>query len=307
MKTLAPFAVASFLSLGCAATHHPTAPSTLGVARSSTDLEALVDVPGPLVVETIASADWEAPRAGVLNLDHPHAKSAGLVDGPEKIMVPFHVVTHPTRGMFLIDTGVERAVHDPERAVVRGLVASAMDVEHKVVLKQSLGAYLDQHGAPAGVFLTHLHLDHVLGMPDVPKGTPIFTGPGETKPTSMQNMIIGSTMERALEGHAALQEWQFTPDAGGRFDGVVDVFGDGSLWALWVPGHTPGSTAYLARTAQGAVLFTGDASHTRWGWDHDVEPGTYSGEAEQGAASFAKLRAFVKAHPRIDVRVGHQR
>jgi len=33
-------------------------------------------------------------------------------------------------------------------------------------------------------------------------------------------------------------------DPSGLFAGVLDVFGDGSFWALWVPGHTPGSTAY---------------------------------------------------------------
>ena len=44
------------------------------------------------------------------------------------------------------------------------------------------------------------------------------------------------------------------------------------------PGHTRGSTAYLVRTPQGPVLLTGDACHTRWGWEHDVEPGNFSGD-----------------------------
>jgi len=79
------------------------------------------------------------------------------------------------------------------------------------------------------------------------------------------------------------------------------------VWAIWVPGHTPGSTAYLVRTARGPVLLTGDASHTRWGWENDVEPGTYSYDREQAAVSFQKLRAFAAAHPNIEVRVGHQR
>ena len=157
------------------------------------------------------------------------------------------------------------------------------------------------------MFLTHLHLDHVMGLPDVPKHTPIYAGPGETTPRSMQNLVLRPNIGRLLEGHESLSEWKFTPDAGGRFDGLVDVFGDGSVWAIWVPGHTPGSTAYLVRTAHGPVLLTGDASHTRWGWENDVEPGTYSHDADQSAASFRKLRAFALAHPNVEVRVGHQR
>ena len=88
---------------------------------------------------------------------------------------------------------------------------------------------------------------------------------------------------------------------------MLDVFGDGSVWALWVPGHTPGSTASLVRTPRGPVLLTGDASHTRWGWDNQVEPGTFTGDAARGAQNFKKLRAFVAAHPEVEVRVGHQR
>jgi glyoxylase-like metal-dependent hydrolase (beta-lactamase superfamily II) len=88
---------------------------------------------------------------------------------------------------------------------------------------------------------------------------------------------------------------------------VVDVFGDGTVWALWVPGHTLGSTAYLVRTPKGPVLLTGDACHTRWGWEHDVEPGTFSSDLPRSAESLARLRRLAAEHPAIDVRLGHQR
>jgi glyoxylase-like metal-dependent hydrolase (beta-lactamase superfamily II) len=84
------------------------------------------------------------------------------------------------------------------------------------------------------------------------------------------------------------------------------VLGDGSLWALWTPGHTPGSTAYLARTPSGPVLLVGDACHTTWGWDHDVEPGSYSGDVPRSRTSLDHLQRLVAEHPSIDVRVGHQ-
>lgn len=40
---------------------------------------------------------------------------------------------------------------------------------------------------------------------------------------------------------------------------------------------------------------------------YDVEPGTYSLDSERGAASFHRLREFEKAHPQVEIRVGHQR
>src|SRR5688572_16079392 len=95
---------------GCALTQHPTRPSDLGAAQSSDQLLAVVDQPGPVTVETVVSADWVVDRAGLINLNHPKAKAAGLTPGDEPIQVYFHVIRHPTRGTFIVDSGVERAL-----------------------------------------------------------------------------------------------------------------------------------------------------------------------------------------------------
>jgi glyoxylase-like metal-dependent hydrolase (beta-lactamase superfamily II) len=155
-------------------------------------------------------------------------------------------------------------------------------------------------------FLTHLHLDHIMGMPDVPHGTPVFSGPGETRSHGFLNLFTRPITDRAFAGQNTIAEWQFQADPDQRFHGVLDVFGDGSLWALHVPGHTPGSTAYLARTPQGPVLMVGDACHTSWGWEHEVEPGTFSKDQPLSAESLGELEGLVERHPNIDVRLGHQ-
>jgi glyoxylase-like metal-dependent hydrolase (beta-lactamase superfamily II) len=88
---------------------------------------------------------------------------------------------------------------------------------------------------------------------------------------------------------------------------VVDVFGDQSVFALWVPGHTPGTTAYLVRSTKGPVLLVGDACHTRWGWENDVEPGGFSADIPASVVGFKQLRALAKEHSQLEVRLGHQR
>jgi N-acyl homoserine lactone hydrolase len=290
---------------GCALTTHPVKAARLGTPSSTKAMLALIDEPGPLSVESVASVDWAVPRSGVINLDHPSAKAAGLTDGDEPIQVFFHVIRHPTRGTFIIDTGVEKALRDaPEKAAIQGVVASFFHLE-KMKFNMPLGDFL-AHEKLDGVLLTHVHLDHVTGMPDVPHGTPIYSGPGDTAVTALANTLMQPNLNRALAGQDPISEWQYTADPDGRFAGVLDVFGDGSLWAIWTPGHTPGSTAYVARTANGPVLITGDDAHTAWGWEHDVEGGTYTGDHAGNAASLEKLKALAAEHPAMSVRLGHQ-
>jgi N-acyl homoserine lactone hydrolase len=293
--------------VGFATTSHGVQKSALGVARPSADLLTLLEQPGPVELETINSADWAVERGGLINLGHPTAKSAGLVDGDEPIQIYFHALRHPVHGLFIVDTGVETALRDaPERSALSGLVRGAMHME-KLRVNAPVGEWLAKQGQPLrGVFLTHLHLDHITGMADVPAGTPVYTGPGEASARQLLNLAVQGSADRALAGKPPLSEWSYSHEPHGLFEGAIDIFGDGSVWALWVPGHTPGSSAYLVRSTKGPVLLAGDASHTRWGWEHDVEPGTFTADGPRGVDSFKKLRAFAAAHPDVDVRMGHQ-
>ena len=300
--------LAARAGVGFTPTTHATVPARLGTTSSSSAMEALVDQPGPVTVETVVGADWAVTRAGLINLKDPKAVAAGLKDGDEPIVVQFHALRHPSRGLFLVDTGIERALRDdPKHAATGdGVVAKVMHLEKLKVRTDTAGWLATQPDAPAGVLLTHLHLDHVSGMRDVPDATPVYVGPGEARSRTTLNYFVRPVTDKALDGKGALRELGFERDADGAFDGVLDLFGDGTVWAIWVPGHTAGSTAYLVRTPKGPVLLTGDACHTAWGWKNGVEPGTFSEDQPRSADSLARLHKLVERHPRIDVRLGHQ-
>lgn len=304
-KTVLSFVIVTLAA--CAQTTHQTTPASLGKPTSSSAMEALIDTPGPIQLKTVASANWVADLSGLLNLKDPKAIQAGLKDHEEPIQIYTHLLRHPTQGFFMIDTGVsKRLVQDPEGAGV-GLVVRKFGKIEKMQVVEDASSAIQSEGEPLkGVLMTHLHLDHISGMPDVPKNVPFYTGPGEAEEVKLENAFVQGMANRFFEGRPAIQELQFQKDPDGKLDGVVDVFGDGSLFAILTPGHTAGHVSYLARTPAGPVLLTGDACHTRWGWEHGVEPGSYTFDRESERTSLLALKALSERHPKMLVKLGHQ-
>jgi N-acyl homoserine lactone hydrolase len=120
------------------------------------------------------------------------------------------------------------------------------------------------------------------------------------------HLFVRPTTNLNLEGFGPLKEWQVQHEEAAPFD-YVDIFGDGSALGLHIPGHTKGSMAFLVRSTKGPVLMVGDGSHTTWGWENGVEPGTFNTDGEKAAGSLAKLRALAAAYPTMEVHLGHQR
>src|SRR5579864_1407795 len=225
----------------CAQSSHPTKPASLGKPISSSAMEALIDQPGPIELKTVASADWVADLSGLLNLNDPKAVQAGLKDRKEPIKIYTHLVRHPTQGFFMVDTGVSKRIVEDPAGVGIGWVLRQLAPFDKMQVQHDTSSVIESEGVPLkGVFMTHLHLDHISGIPDVPKDVPIYTGPLEVEEKKFENMFVQGMEDRFFEGRPALQELRFAKDPDGKFEGVIDVFGDGSLFAISTPGHTAG-------------------------------------------------------------------
>ncbi len=291
--------VLTVLLQACGMSAHPLGPPAIGKTVDGEQMERLLEQPGPVQLQTINSADWSVPLSGLV------ARRSVL---RLREQVYAHVLRHPTRGNYLVDTGVsQQLVDDPGKAGLGWLVRRGMGIEKMKVQKGTASILQDLGGKLSGVFLTHMHIDHISGMPDIAGDVPLYVGPTESTEKNFINLFVHGSTNQLLQGKHSLQEWAFQPEPQGRFDGIVDIFEDGSVFAISVPGHTSGSVAYLVRTAQGPVLLTGDTSHTRWGWEHTVEPGDYTRDNERNLKSLKALKALVERHPQIVVRLGHQR
>lgn len=56
------------------------------------------------------------------------------------------------------------------------------------------------------------------------------------------------------------------------FERALDPLGDGSLWAISTPGHSPNHVSYLVNGQSGPVLITRDAAAYHAQLQHEIRP-----------------------------------
>jgi glyoxylase-like metal-dependent hydrolase (beta-lactamase superfamily II) len=241
-----------------------------------------------------------------LNLDPDSPRQTDCDHVPRDLAVLVHWVHHPTLGDFLIDAGFDDsfAKHPPY-----GNYTDAMRlfnwVNH-VSNRQEPGTDLASQLArvnvhPKAVFFTHLHPDHTAGVPALGPETRLVFGKAEAgflPRAGVAGHFSGKSKFSSIDFSAAPEMAPLGPS--------VDLFGDGSLWAISVPGHTDDGIAYLINGTT-PVLLTGDASHFAWAFEAGVAPrGWNKAGTARGYVSLEQLRAFARTYPAVKLIYGHQ-
>ncbi|TGL33506.1 MBL fold metallo-hydrolase [Leptospira perdikensis] len=292
-----------FLALTCQITSHNVKPFL-----AEKTLEQIPLSPQPKVwvdFQVVKVADWETTLAGLLDLDDPKAKAAGLKDRKEPISIYFYLVKHPKYGSFMIDSGVgESFAKGQSGELISSLVESQMHLSHMKVF-ETTKAYLTKNKIDLkGVFFTHLHLDHTLGAYEIERSVPFYVGPREVTSKHFINLFVQGSTNRLLGENPNLIQLDFGTNQSQIT--ALDFFGDESFYILSVPGHTVGSLAFFIPSKEGAHLILGDTCHTRWGWNEGVTPGSFTSDHKLNRKSLDFLKGLEKTHKLKYVYPGHQ-
>jgi len=252
--------------------------------------------PRPVTVESFKTGVAVINRRGTINPGHPLAP----VMADEELEVPIlaHWVHHEKYGDFLLDVGLDSSYYlDP----CGSLMGTAVD-EYQQGEDENIAYHLAKHNInPKMVFLSHLHSDHAAGVRELTKKIHYVTGKGEYQ--EYQPKVHGDF----LEGLNELYEIDYTHAQQMPYLGSsVDLLGDGSLWAIHTPGHTPGHSSFILNGLDGPLLLTMDAAFIKENLKQGVAPSDYTWDVAMAQQTLEKILTFLEKYPQVRVDVGHE-
>ncbi len=162
--------------------------------------------------------------------------------GPRTIPASCYLVRHG-RDLMLWDTGYPASFKG--KSVDRGATVASV----KVTIAEQLAELGLKPTDISIVGISHMHADHTGQASEFPRAK-LIVGKADFELTKGDKDPFGP-----WRGDGARVQLMHGAD--------IDVFGDGSVVALNLPGHTPDHMALLVKLASGNVLLTGDLYHAR--------------------------------------------
>lgn len=250
----------------------------------------------------------------LLNGEWRRPLSDGVAGAPdaEWHQVSASVLVPHASGPLLIDAAVGRALPDDYGAApfwFRSALGDWSAVKPTVELLGAVGIAPD---AITRVVSTHVHWDHVGGLRDLPAARALFWETDIDWALGLDGYVSSGVMRHQLDPVTSrIERFRMDGPAYEGFAASHDVLGDGTLIAVPLPGHTPGSTAFFLNSGDGRRwLFTGDATWTMEGVRRPAHRGWLASQLldhddEVLSGSIALLNALHRERPDIAIMPAH--
>jgi N-acyl homoserine lactone hydrolase len=174
--------------------------------------------------------------------------------------------------------------------------------------EQSISNLLHTHGVQVSdldfAVISHLHWDHVSGIPDLP-AIPLRINRVEYDAASQGLFERNRGLVRRLLSNNPVQLLDFTGDPYEGFPCSHDLFGDGSIILVPLPGHTAGQMGMFINRSNGARLFL--LADAAWLADNYARPATMhpvlwslvTSDDAIAKQTLVELYHFSRQHPEI--------
>ncbi|HXG68277.1 MAG TPA: MBL fold metallo-hydrolase [Blastocatellia bacterium] len=233
-------------------------------------------------------------RGGSLSEDYDSGMAAVLVRHPQATI--------------LLDTGFGTNVDEHFKTIpflMRNL--TTYDKE------QSAAAQLQQHGVTPNqinrIIISHSHWDHVSGLEDFP-GVEVWM---DRREVEYVRNLDRRELAREMIDKINLRPFDLEARRYENFDASLDLFGDGSVVLVGLPGHTPGSVGMFVNLASGKrYFFIGDLTWAAEGVQLPAERPWISRklvdrDEEQVRRSIVKAHQLARKYPEMMIVPAHDR
>ena len=251
-------------------------------------------------------------KLSVLHTGKMFSKAAfayrGGAFGDERVFGMAAVLVEHPQGALLIDAGFGRNVDQHVKTTPALMRATSRYEKETPAVEQLARAGFDLKQLK-GVVVTHAHWDHVSGLEDFP-GVPVWL----TQPEL--DFINSGDRAVALASSLGPKNYRVYGFADGKYlgyDTSYDVFRDGSVVLVPVPGHTPGSIIAFVNTPDNKrYAFVGDLVWQREGIELPAERPWLSRrlvdhDAAGVRAEIARLHRVKERNPDLIVVPAHDR
>lgn len=231
----------------------------------------------------------------------------------------FALIRHPQHGNILFDTGYSSRFFAETRRLPQLLYKLITPVTFRE--ENSAISQLAQLGIAAKdigyVVLSHFHADHTAGLRDFPHARLIYKREAYTEVARLgtwaavkAGFLSGLLPEDLAERSHFIEEAPRYPLlAGFPFAAGYDLFGDGSLIAVDLPGHAPGQIGLLLNTADGAYFLCADAVWSSRAYRENRKPHIAARiimkDARAYADTFQRLARLHREYPQIRIVPSH--
>ena len=207
----------------------------------------------------------------ILDTGYCLASEHHLIAGGRRRRVACHALVgllhHPREGWLLWDTGYARHIVDVTRRLPYGLyrLATPLRLRPDLAVHAQLGRRGLRPRDIRHVVISHFHADHIAGLRDFPAAQLVATRAayegvaGRTGLSALRRGFLPALLPPDFEGRATLLEAFDGPPLPG-LGPTYDLFGDGALLLVALPGHARGQIGMLAHTEGGRVLLAADGA-----------------------------------------------